>query len=295
MIVTDRPLPLIGKRTRPPSSTFANPGQHACHVADSPSDLAYLIYTSGSTGRPKGVLVEHGSVANLMGTMFRDMDVTAADTVLSVASISFDVARGHLRALACGARLVLASSAQATEPVALSRLIADSGASYMMATPTTWSALVSSGWSGDSNPRRRRSVSRCPTVWPKRCCNDAVRYGAPIADRGDHHRHRRPACRWRHRHGREAVLERADVRHRPDGRLQPVGVPGEIAIGGVAVARGYEIDRKNRRVGSSTIPSTRAGGCTARRSGQIPVRRPAAAPGPLRRPAQDPRFSHRAG
>jgi non-ribosomal peptide synthetase component F len=44
----------------------------ACHVAVSPSDLAYLMYTSGSTGRPKGVLVEHRNVVNLMHTMFRE-------------------------------------------------------------------------------------------------------------------------------------------------------------------------------------------------------------------------------
>ena len=226
----------------------------ACHVAVSPSDLAYLIYTSGSTGRPKGVLLEHGGVANLMCTMFRDMGVAASDTVLSVASISFDVALGDIIcALACGARLVLASSAQATDPAALSRLIADSGATYMMATPTTWGALVASGWPGNRrltaasigetlpDGLARALLQRCGPVWntygPTEATiittverlveGDTVTVGKPFSG------------------VRVYVIDR-------DGRLLPVGVPGEIAIGGVAVARGYHNrpDEQARRFGN---------------------------------------------
>ena len=242
MIVTDRPLPAGWEA---PAATVVNIGEPwqpvACHVTVSPTDLAYVIYTSGSTGRPKGVLIEHRSVANLMGTMFRDMGVTAADTVLSVASISFDVALGDIFcALACGAKLVLASSAQATEPAALSRLIADSGATYMMATPTTWAALVGSGWGGDSqltaasigetlpDGLANALLRRCGEVWNtygpteatiidtvvKLADGDTVTVGKPFSN------------------VRMYVVD-------ADGRLQPVGVPGEIAIGGVAVARGY--------------------------------------------------------
>ncbi len=242
MIVTDRPLPAgweADAATVVDIRESWQPG--AGHVAVSPSDVAYLIYTSGSTGRPKGVLIEHRSVANLMSTMFRDMGVTAADTVLSVASISFDVSLGDIFcALACGARLVLASSAQATEPVALSRLIADSGATYMMATPTTWSALVASGWNGNRHLAAasigetlpdglaKALLQRCGQVWNtygpteatiidtvvKLADGDTVTVGKPFSN------------------VRMYVVD-------PAGRLQPVGVPGEIAIGGVAVARGY--------------------------------------------------------
>ncbi len=254
MIVTDRPLPagweaaaaaVVDIRESWPART--------CHVAVTPSDLAYVIYTSGSTGRPKGVLIEHRSVANLMGTMFRDMGVTGADTVLSVASISFDVSLGDIFcALACGARLVLASSAQAAEPVALSRLIAASGATYMMATPTTWAALVASGWTGNPGlaaasigetlPDRlaKALLQRCGQVWNtygpteatiidtvvKLADGDTVTVGTPLSN------------------VRMYVID-------PAGRLQPTGVPGEIAIGGVAIARGYHNrpDEQARRFG----------------------------------------------
>jgi amino acid adenylation domain-containing protein len=254
MIVTDRPLPDGWEADAATVVDIRESwSQSACHVAVSPSDLAYVIYTSGSTGRPKGVLVEHRSVANLMGTMFPDMGVAAIDTVLSVASISFDVALGDIFcALACGARLVLASSAQATEPVALSRLIADSGATYMMATPTTWAALVASGWGGNRHlaaasigetlPDRlaKALLQRCGQVWNtygpteatiidtvvRLADGDTVTVGTPFSN------------------VRMYVID-------PDGRLQPVGVPGEIAIGGVAVARGYHNrpDEQARRFG----------------------------------------------
>ena len=242
MIVTDRPLPAGWEADDAMVVDLREPwSPRAVQVAVSPGDLAYVIYTSGSTGRPKGVLIEHRSVANLMGTMFRDMGVTVADTVLSVASISFDVALGDIFcALASGARLVLASSAQATEPVALSQLIVDSGATYMMATPTTWAALVSSGWSGNRHLKAasigetlpdglaNALLQRCGEVWNtfgpteatiidtvvKLTDGDTVTVGIPFAN------------------VRMYVVD-------PDGRMQPVGVPGEIAIGGVAVARGY--------------------------------------------------------
>lgn len=206
------------------------------------SDLAYVIYTSGSTGRPKGVLIEHRGVTNLMNTMYRKFGVGASDTVLAVSSISFDVALGDIFcALSCGARLVLASAEQATDPSTLGRLIDDSGATYMMATPTTWNALVAAGWRG--NPRLTAAsigetlsdslaeglLQRCRSVWntygPTEATvitsvvqlhdGDTVTVGTPLTN------------------VRQYVVD-------PHGRLQPVGVPGEIAIAGVAVARGYQ-------------------------------------------------------
>jgi amino acid adenylation domain-containing protein len=210
-------------------------------ISVAPDDLAYVIYTSGSTGRPKGVMLEHRSLVNLMLTMFREFGVGASDTVLSPSSVSFDVGLGDIFcALACGARLVLATAAQATDPVALSRLIAHSGATYMMATPTTWGALVAAGWRGDRQLKAasigetlpvglaEALLQRCGAVWntygPTETTvitsvaqlveGDTVTVGTPLPN------------------VRVYVTD-------PCGRLQPVGVPGEISIGGVAVGRGY--------------------------------------------------------
>ena len=245
VVLTDG-LPIGGDALDAAVVNLSDVGSHAprdgCRLSTvSSADLAYVIYTSGSTGRPKGVLIEHRGVTNLMHTMFEEFGVGASDTVLSVASISFDVALGDIFcALARGARLVLATGAQAANPAALSRLIADSGATYMMATATTWRALVGAGWRGD---RRLTVVSvgetlteglaeallqRCGSVWngygPTEATagtsvvrlaeGDAITVGKPFPN---------------------ARIYITDSR----GRLQPVGVPGEITIGGAGVARGY--------------------------------------------------------
>ncbi|MGC2652821.1 MAG: amino acid adenylation domain-containing protein [Mycobacterium sp.] len=225
----------------------------ACHVAVSPSDLGYVMYTSGSTGRPKGVLVEHRNVVNLMHTMFRAFGVTGSDTVLSVAAVTFDMAVGDIFcALACGARLVLATGEQAMNPAALSRLIADTRATYMMATPTTWAALIAAGWSGNrtltavpagealTDALADALLQKCRAVWnawgptettvvaaaARLTDGDTVTVGTPL-----------PGVR----------VYVVDSR----GREQPVGVPGEIAVGGAGVARGYlnQPDAHARRFG----------------------------------------------
>ena len=234
-----------------PEPHTARQGARSSQVCS--ADLAYVIYTSGSTGRPKGVLIEHGGVTNLMRTMFGEFGVGATDTVLSVASISFDLALGDIfSALACGARLVLATGVQAANPAALSQLIADSGATHMMATATIWEALVAAGWRGN---RRFTAVSvgetltdrlaeallqRCDAVWNGYGPTEATA-GTSVARlaEGDTVTVGRPFPNVR--------VYITDSR----GRLQPVGVPGEIAIGGVAVARGYRNrpDDQARRFG----------------------------------------------
>jgi amino acid adenylation domain-containing protein len=254
IILTDRQLPIDWDAV---SATVINLGEPfppaACRVAVSPSDLAYVIYTSGSTGCPKGVLIEHRGVTNLMRTMFRELGVDGSDTVLSVASISFDLALADIFcALACGARLVLATAAQATNPAELSHLIAHSHTTYMMATPTTWGALVATGWGG--NPRliavsvgetltdglAEALLQRCGPVWNGYGPTEATAgTNFARAAKGDTITVGKPLPNVR--------VYITDSR----GRLQPVGIPGEIAIGGVGVARGYRNrpDEHARRFG----------------------------------------------
>ena len=258
VILTDRQLSTGGDAVTANIINLGAPGPHAARQGARSrnlcsADLAYVIYTSGSTGRPKGVLIEHRGVTNLMSTMFREFGVGASDTVLSVASISFDLALGDIFcALACGARLVLATAAQAANPAALSQLVADSGATYMMATATTWEALVAAGWRGNrrltvvsvgetlTDRLAKALLQRCGPVWNGYGPTEATA-GTSVARlaEGDTVTVGRPFPNVR--------VYITDSR----GRLQPVGVPGEIAIGGVAVARGYlnRPDEQARRFG----------------------------------------------
>jgi len=204
-------------------------------------DPAYLIYTSGSTGRPKGVLVPHRAVANLLHGMARAPGLAAGDVLLAVTTLSFDIAVAELLLpLYVGARVVLADAAQARDPAALRALLQGSGATVLQATPSTWRALLDSGWSGSPGLRAwiggealpadlaPRLLAACAAVWNlygptettvwSSCWQvqpqQPIAIGRPIANTQIH------------------VLD-------PHGQPCPIGFPGEIHIGGAGVALGY--------------------------------------------------------
>ncbi|GHF64089.1 non-ribosomal peptide synthetase [Streptomyces griseosporeus] len=111
--------------------------------APHPEHPAYVIYTSGSTGRPKGVVVGHENLLNLLNAMQGQLRLTAGDRLLAVTTIGFDISNLELwTPLAHGARLVLAARETVKDPVALARLVEESGATVLQATPTAWQGLV---------------------------------------------------------------------------------------------------------------------------------------------------------
>ncbi|MFJ5122892.1 amino acid adenylation domain-containing protein [Kitasatospora sp. NPDC088548] len=213
-----------------------------------PAGLAYSIYTSGSTGRPKAVLVPHEGVVNYLVVRGRQLDLSGADVVASVASISFDVIVPQvLMPLAWGASVVIAPSEVAVDGPRLTEMMREFGVTTLMATPATWLLLLDSGWKGGSRfqaicvgeplqPRlARRLLDVVPTLWNG--------YGPTEASVGCVTR-RVDAERDLGRPGGSVPIGR------PLGNLRiylldragapvPVGVPGEIHIGGVGVTRGY--------------------------------------------------------
>ena len=211
-------------------------------VPAQPDDLAYVIYTSGSTGRPKGVAVSHRALVNLLESMAREPGFREEDVLLSVTTLSFDIAALELYLpLIQGGRVVLASRDDASDPEQLMERLASSRATVMQATPATWRMLVDSGWKGEANLRVLCGGEGLPrdlaesllarvgalwnmygptetTVWSAtgRVTSGVgpVSIGRPIAN----------TQFW--------VL---------DGKLQPmpVGVPGELYIAGMGLASGY--------------------------------------------------------
>src|SRR6201999_1570335 len=104
-------------------------------VEMTPENLAYVIYTSGSTGWPKGVQIPHRAVINFLHSMRREPGLTAADTLLSVTSISFDIAGLEIfLPLTVGARIVLAGSDDIYDATRMKTLIRASRANVMQAT-----------------------------------------------------------------------------------------------------------------------------------------------------------------
>jgi amino acid adenylation domain-containing protein len=207
----------------------------------SSDDLAYVIYTSGSTGQPKGVAVSHASVVNMMTALARRPGLEPADRFLAVVPYTFDVCGGDVWVtLGVGATLVLASPEDAADGSRLGRLIATSGATVMQATPATWQMMLDAGWVGEpglvalcGGEALTPSLAEAlldrtfalwnmygpteTTVWStcERIQRDAlITVGRPIANT------------------KLYILDSHLA-------LLPVGVGGELYIGGAGVAREY--------------------------------------------------------
>ncbi|EEH23913.1 non-ribosomal peptide synthase [Burkholderia pseudomallei Pakistan 9] len=218
-----------------------NPDAAAGRDARTLSSLAYVIYTSGSTGRPKGVMIEHRNLANLLGAMGEQPGIGAHDVLLAVTSLSFDIAALELfLPLLHGARAVIAARDDAADPARLAHLIESSGASLMQATPSTWRMLAQHGWPRSARPLTllcggealppalaERLLAHVPAIWNlygptettvwstvRRVTTPVVDIGGPIAN---------------------TQVYVLDERLRP----APIGVAGELYIGGAGVARGY--------------------------------------------------------
>ena len=114
-----------------------------------PDDVCYCIYTSGSTGTPKGVRIPHRTVVNLLSSLREEPRMHAAMHVLSVTTLSFDIAVSELIApLTTGARIIVADKAQAADGERLRELIEREGVDFIDGTPSTYRLLVASGWAG---------------------------------------------------------------------------------------------------------------------------------------------------
>jgi amino acid adenylation domain-containing protein len=214
--------------------------------AMNPARLAYVIYTSGSTGQPKGVMVEHTSVVNFLTSMRRNPGITAADCLLGVTTVSFDIAALEIYLpIVSGAKLILASREAASDPKLLLAMLGESAVTIMQATPTTWQLLLSEGWNGSSNLKALCGGEALTTDLSGKLINRVAGlwnlYGPTETTIWSCVRHiaaGRNACESVEHIGRPIANTQIYIL---DSRLQPVpiGVVGEIYIGGAGVARGY--------------------------------------------------------
>ena len=114
------------------------------------NNLAYVIYTSGSTGKPKGVQICHQGVVNFLNSMSHSPGLTQEDTLYAVTTISFDITALELYLpLIVGAKLILASRETASDGNLLLFDLLYSKTTVMQATPITWQMLLTAGWKND--------------------------------------------------------------------------------------------------------------------------------------------------
>ncbi len=210
-------------------------------------NLAYIIYTSGSTGQPKGVMVPHRGVCNHLLWMQTAFELTKEDRVLQKASSSFDVSVLELFwPLLAGLRLILAKPGGHQDSAYLAKLIAEQKITFLHAVPSMLQVLleeqeidackclryVTSGAEALPNELKERFFARMSAqlynAYGPTEASIGVIYGR--CNRGSHQRLV------------PIGLPIANTQiYVLDSRLQPqpIGVPGELYIGGVGLARGY--------------------------------------------------------
>jgi len=115
-------------------------------------DLAYVIFTSGSTGRPKGVEVKHHGLTTFLEAMAHCPGMNSSDTILSVTTISFDIAALEMfLPLIVGATVRIAPYEATVSGDKLRELIEAKDITMFQATPASYKLLISSGWTGDAS------------------------------------------------------------------------------------------------------------------------------------------------
>lgn len=202
-------------------------------------NLAYVIYTSGSTGRPKGAMIEQRGVSNLAQAQIKAFDIQADSRVLQFASFSFDAAVSEVvMALLPGATLYLADQYQLIPGLELVKLLQDHEISVVTLPPSVLAIL-----SPEQFPHLRTVVSAGEAC----SANIAARWS--------------PGRRFLNAYGPAECTVCATIADHVDGRRKPsigkpidnvqiyilndaleptpIGVVGEIYIGGVGVGRGY--------------------------------------------------------
>ena len=211
-------------------------------------NLVYIIYTSGSTGKPKGVMLKQEGLANYVANIPHNSFVKAlvknVTTLLSITTVAFDVfLKENMTALLNGITIAFADEEQVNNPNDLAAFFRESGADGFSATPSRMISYLESEafktvlgsarliiCGGEKYPSNLYNVLKgltCAVLFnsygpaeitissnAKQLENDQITIGAPLAN------------------VREYICD-------PDGNLLPIGVVGELLVGGKGVGRGY--------------------------------------------------------
>ena len=202
--------------------------------------LAYIIYTSGSTGKPKGAMVDHSNLLNFSISLTKIVEYNSLSRQLSVTTYIFDAFCLELFVpLINGGGVYLVKKEDAMDGFRLAQKLAEVKPTHMQATPSGWQILLSSGWNNPEGiimttggealgEETKNLLAQTGKLWnlygptettitstyKQMDVGEKVSIGKPIDNTAVY------------------ILG-------PDGGLNPVGIPGELCIGGKGVGRGY--------------------------------------------------------
>ncbi len=214
-------------------------------VINKPDDLAYVIYTSGSTGKPKGVMITHRNVNNFNLGIISEIDFSPEKSILGLTTVSFDIfVLETLLSLSAGLKIIIADEIEQRDPEPLRDLIIKNNIDMLQMTPSRLQLLMASDENltclegvkelmvgGEAFPdaifRRLQKDYKGrlynmygpteTTVWSAvkdLTGEDEITIGTPLANQQLY------------------ILD-------DQNRLQPIGVAGELFIGGDGLGEGY--------------------------------------------------------
>ena len=211
------------------------------------TNLAYVIYTSGSTGQPKGVMLSHSNLSNHMFWMQETFPLTKTDRVLQKTPFSFDASVWEFYApLLVGGQLLIAQPGGHTDSDYLLKTIAQQQVTTVQLVPSLLQMLLEQGGIENCQLLKRvfcggeilpvalqekllsqLNVNLCNLYGPTECCIDVTFWNCQREMYGQRIPIGRPISNTQ-----IYIL---------DSNLQslPVGIPGELHIGGAGLARGY--------------------------------------------------------
>ncbi|MDM0117787.1 amino acid adenylation domain-containing protein [Variovorax sp. J22R133] len=251
---TDAPVIVLDDNALLAGQPVNDPDTAALGLA--PSHLAYVIYTSGSTGLPKGVLVEHRQVSRLFAATQPWFQFNAQDAWTLFHSFAFDFSVWEIwGALLYGGQLVVVPQLTSRDPQAFYQLLCEQGVTVLNQTPSAFRQLIAAQaeTGAPAAQHRLRTVifggeKLEPTMlapWYRRKANQGTQlvnmYG--ITETTVHVTYRPLSAQDAERSGISPIGQRIPdlTVHVLDAHRQPVpvGVVGELYVGGAGVARGY--------------------------------------------------------
>lgn len=247
---TNRKRPLARNKYQYDFSTIAKEDGGSLNLAIPARNLAYVLYTSGSTGNPKGCMLEHRGIVNRLMWMWNHYQFTTSDVILQKTTFTFDVSVWELMMPVCwGATMVMCHKDDVGSPTRIAELIEKHKVTCLHFVPSMLNAFMATLFGRQDISTRLNSLRLVITSgealslqtikqWYEKCEAPVHNlYGPTEASIDVTHfstsKHDTVVPIGKPIWNTEIyVFDDSD-------RLLPVGVPGEICIGGYGVARGY--------------------------------------------------------
>ncbi len=225
--------------------TIAQQKQENVNIETASWSVVYQIYTSGSTGKPKGVQIRHSSLNNFLLSMAIKPGCAPTDTLLAVTTISFDIAGLELfMPLLTGAKIVIAKQEEAMNAQFLMALIEKHRPTILQATPVTFKMLLMAKWQGSPDLKilcggeafpsdlAQTLIAKNKEVWNMYGPTETTIWSTIKKVEKNTHSKAYETIGFPIANTQVYVV---DNHMNP----QPIGVSGELLIGGKGIAKGY--------------------------------------------------------